>query len=96
MQQLQPNTTLQGGKYKIERVLGQGGFGITYLATQLSLQRQVAVKEFFMKDFCSRDSHTLYMQSYTAESAKQVEQYRKKFIKEARNLARLHHPNIIN
>ena len=26
MQQLQPNTTLQGGKYKIERVLGQGGF----------------------------------------------------------------------
>lgn len=27
MQQLQPNTTLQGGKYKIVRVLGQGGFG---------------------------------------------------------------------
>ena len=28
MQHLQPNTTLQGGKYRIERVLGQGGFGI--------------------------------------------------------------------
>ena len=31
MQHLQPNTTLQGGKYKIERVLGQGGFGNTYV-----------------------------------------------------------------
>ncbi len=96
MQQLMPNTTLQGGKYKIERVLGQGGFGITYLATQTSLQRKVAIKEFFMKDFCSRDSHTMYMQSFTVESAKQVEQYRKKFFKEAGNLSRLHHPNIIS
>ena len=96
MQQLQPNTTLQGGKYKIVRVLGQGGFGITYLATQTSLQRKVAIKEFFMKDFCSRDSHTMYMQSFTVESAKQVEQYRKKFFKEAGNLSRLHHPNIIS
>ena len=96
MQQLQTNTTLQGGKYRIERVLGQGGFGITYLAVQTSLQRRVAIKEFFMREFCSRDSNTLYMQSYTAESAKLVEQYRNKFIKEARNLARLHHPNIIN
>ncbi len=95
MQQLQHNATLQGGKYKIERVLGQGGFGITYLAVQTSLQRKVAIKEFFMKDFCSRDSQTMYMQSFTAESAKQVEQYRKKFFKEAGNLARLHHPNII-
>lgn len=96
MQQLQPNTILQGGKYRIERVLGQGGFGITYLATQTSLQRKVAIKEFFMKDFCSRDSHTMYMQSFTVDSAKQVEQYRKKFFKEAGNLARLHHPNIIS
>ena len=96
MHHLKPNTTLQGGKYRIERVLGQGGFGITYLATQTSLQRKVAIKEFFMKDFCSRDSHTMYMQSFTVESAKQVEQYRKKFFKEAGNLAKLHHPNIIS
>lgn len=31
MQHLQPNSTLQSGKYKIKKVLGQGGFGITYL-----------------------------------------------------------------
>jgi len=96
MQHLQPNTTLQGGKYRIERVLGQGGFGITYLATQLSLQRQVAIKEFFMKDFCSRDENTQKMSIPSTGSSKLVEQYRKKFIKEARNLSRLNHPHIIS
>ena len=96
MQHLQPNTTLQGGKYRIERVLGQGGFGITYLAVQTSLQRQVAIKEFFMKDFCSRDELTRTMSAPSTCSSKLVEQYRKKFIKEARNLARLNHPNIIS
>ena len=90
MQHLQPNTTLQGGKYRIERVLGQGGFGITYLAVQTTLERNVAIKEFFMKDFCSRDNTLL-----TTGNAKIVEQCRKKFVKEARNLARLSHPNII-
>jgi serine/threonine protein kinase len=96
MQHLQPNTTLQGGKYRIERVLGQGGFGITYLAMQTSLQRKVAIKEFFMKDFCSRDDATSTMLGSSTGSNKLVEQYKKKFVKEARNLARLNHPNIIN
>ena len=96
MRHLQPNTILQGGKYRIERVLGQGGFGITYLATQTSLQRKIAIKEFFMKEFCSRDEATLAMLTLSVGISKQVEQYRKKFIKEARNLARLNHPNIIS
>lgn len=96
MQHLQANTTLQGGKYKIERMLGQGGFGITYLAEQKSLGRCVVVKEFFMKDFCTRDDTTRTVRIPTAGSRKQVEQYRKKFIKEARNLARLNHPHIIS
>lgn len=50
MQQLQPNTTLQGGKYRIEKLLGQGGFGITYLAEQCLLKKRVAIKEFFIRD----------------------------------------------
>ena len=52
--QLSKNTTLQSSKYCIESVLGQGGFGITYLATQEILERKVCIKEFFMRDFCSR------------------------------------------
>jgi serine/threonine protein kinase len=95
MQQLQPGTFLQGGKYRIESVLGQGGFGITYLATQTSLNRQVAIKEFFIKDFCNRDDMTLTMSVPSTGSSKVVDQYKKKFIKEARNLAKLHHQNII-
>ena len=48
MQHLQPNTTLQGGKYRIERVLGQGGFGNTYVGYNTEFEETVAIKEFFM------------------------------------------------
>ena len=55
---LQQGSTLQGGRYRIERVLGQGGFGITYLAEDCVARQKVAIKEFFMKEFCSRDDST--------------------------------------
>lgn len=44
-QTLRPGTTLRNGSYRIERILGQGGFGITYLAFDLTLDRYVAVKD---------------------------------------------------
>ena len=46
MNELRSGAVLQGGKYRIERVLGQGGFGITYLATQTMLGCKVAIKNF--------------------------------------------------
>ena len=56
MNELRSGAVLQGGKYRIERVLGQGGFGITYLATQTMLGCKVAIKEFFFSDCCERSS----------------------------------------
>lgn len=95
MQQLQNGTPLQRGKYQIEKVLGQGGFGITYLAIQSGLERKVAIKEFFMKELCDRDESTSHVTLGTAGSRETVNRFREKFLKEARNIAKLNHPNII-
>ena len=92
---LHPNSTLQGGKYKIIKVLGQGGFGITYLAEQTMLERKIAIKEFFMKEFCERDETTSHVTMGTAGARATVDRFREKFLKEARNIAKLKHPHII-
>ena len=55
------SSSLQNGKYIITRVIGQGGFGITYEALQISLDRKVAIKEFFMKEYCERDGSTSHV-----------------------------------
>ena len=93
--QLQSGTLLQGGKYKIETVLGQGGFGITYLATQVALERKVAIKEFFMKEHCNRDVATSHVSVGSQGSQELVARFRQKFVKEARMIAGLNHPHII-
>ena len=49
---LQPGTLLKGGDYRIVKSIGQGGFGITYLAEQTSLGSKVCIKEFFAKELC--------------------------------------------
>ena len=86
---------LAGGRYKVECVLGQGGFGITYLAEQTGLARKVAVKEFFMKELCNRDADTSHVSIPSIGSREAVERFRQKFIKEARALAALNHKHIV-
>lgn len=93
--QLKPDTLLQGGKYKITRTLGQGGFGITYEAEQVLLQRRVAVKEFFMKDCCERGEDTCRVTVGTGSQRTLVEKFRGKFIKEAQMIAGMDHPHIV-
>lgn len=96
MQYLQPNTTLQGGKYRIERVLGQGGFGITYLAEQVSLNRKVAIKELFIGGEGQAINDRRGNQVVVTNSANQASfnQQKEKFKKEALRLANLSHPNL--
>ena len=92
MQQLTQGTLLHGGTYKIEKVLGQGSFGITYLAEHTKLAKKVAIKEFFMKELNSRGEDG----SITGMSDGSLSQnYCQKFQKEAINLSRLDHPNIV-
>ena len=93
--QLKPGTLLQGGKYKIESVLGQGGFGITYLATQDILERRVAIKEFFFRELCERVDDASHVTLGTASNRDTVDRFLTKFIKEARTISMLQHPGII-
>ena len=80
-------TSLQGGRYVIERVLGQGGFGITYLCQHTKLRKQVAIKEFFFAQFCERQGDTSHVTVPTAGNRELVEKFRRKFVKEARLIA---------
>ena len=86
---------LQSGKYIIKRVLGQGGFGITYLAEHTMLDIQVAIKEFFPKSFCDREEDTNNITLGTSGNRDLVDRFKAKFIKEARNIAKLKHPGIV-
>lgn len=92
---LKQGCTLQGGKYRIESVLGQGGFGITYSAIQVSLNRCVAIKEFFMKDYCERDSNTSQVTLGTSNGAQEVKRFKEKFMKEAALIAQFNNPHIV-
>ena len=84
---LAAGTSLQGGRYVVERVLGQGGFGITYLCQHTGLGKQVAIKEFFFAQFCERQGDTSHVTVPTAGNRELVEKFRRKFVKEARLIA---------
>ncbi|MBE6203571.1 MAG: DUF1566 domain-containing protein [Rikenellaceae bacterium] len=93
---LQPGTFLQGDKYRIIDVLGQGGFGITYLAEQVMAERKVCIKEFFPKEYYKRDDDSHSISLGTQGSAEIMDLYKAKFVKEAKTIAKLDHPNIIH
>ena len=93
--ELKSGALLQGGRYKIISVIGQGGFGITYKALQLGLGRYVAIKEFFMKQLCTREGDTSRVRVFTDSACEVVAVYREKFLKEARIIAAFSHPNIV-
>lgn len=95
MNELHKNTLLHNRRYAIQKTLGQGGFGITYLAYDNVNRKQVAIKEFFIKELCNRDGKNHHMSVPSTGSRQLVDKFRAKFLKEANTIANLSHPNII-
>ncbi|MBF0391252.1 MAG: pentapeptide repeat-containing protein [Alphaproteobacteria bacterium] len=81
-------------EYRIESVLGHGGFGITYLATDLNLESEVAIKEYLPADMAVRDSAQSVQPKSSADDA-DFQWGLDRFVDEARTLARLRHNNIV-
>lgn len=92
--ELLSGTTLSSGKYTIEKKIGEGGFGITYKALQSGLNRIVCIKEYFPSGRCIRDGRTRNVTLQGIEESV-FEKYRLAFVREAKMLATLHHPNIV-
>ena len=93
---LQSGTLLQGGKYKIVRFIKSGGFGCTYEARHTVFDERVAIKEFFPKDFCNRESDKFRVTVGTENKKALVSKLKRKFIDEAVALRKLPHPGIVS
>jgi serine/threonine protein kinase len=87
-----PNGTNIAGKYRLESVLGQGGFGITYGAYDSSLDRSVAIKELF-PDGSTRQNEALIPPAKLGVQG--FADTKRNFLEEARTLARFNHPSIV-
>ncbi|MCR4890810.1 MAG: protein kinase [Lachnospiraceae bacterium] len=77
------------GKYLIGNVLGEGGFGITYIGYDLNLELKIAVKEFYPNGFVTRESNiSNAITEYTVTDASRYQKWKDSFLTEARNLAK--------
>lgn len=93
-----PTDTLPPGSrllnYRIARLLGRGGFGVIYLAVDVNLGHRVAIKEYLPAEIAGRSQNSRVQPSHNDHS--QLYQWGlERFVKEARNLVRFRHPNIV-
>lgn len=89
-------TTLQDGRYRVERYLASGGFGNTYLVTDLIADTLMVIKEFFLSGVSSRDVTDGCTVRISLESNRNVfNSQLRKFEREAQRVRYLNHPNIV-
>ena len=85
-----PLQTILYGKYLVGKVLGQGGFGITYIGWDIPLERKVAIKEYYPSGQVSRSPGTRNLTWYTTEAAEQAHRDGiQMFLKEARKMSKV-------
>jgi TPR repeat protein len=89
-----PQNTILDGSYRIERVIGSGGFGITYEVEDVNLGSRFALKEYYPFDFGNRDA-TMSVRPKSDAHKKTFEWGRLSFLQEARMLARFKHPSVV-
>ena len=87
--------TILRGIYRIESYLSSGGFGNTYVASNIEFNERYAIKEFFIKGVTHREENQASVSVSNSENASSFYQQKEKFKKEARRLRQLNNPHIV-
>ena len=87
--------TILHGTYRIDSYLSSGGFGNTYVATNIEFEERVAIKEFFMKGVTQRDDNQTTVSVSNLENTNSFQEQKEKFKKEARRLRKLQNEHIV-